>query len=134
MEITEKHLQDIYDEIEEEAIKNAKNGDEEHGRIFAAWSMQTKLRCVLDAKSEEDFEFRKEFAKELARMVVLGNGDITAVKYDCGHPINPVIINTNEFTLMMYMEWKNNSEGLCIECWLKNRKEKKIELKIKMNG
>ncbi len=75
-------------------------------------------------KSEEELILSREHTKECVRMLQLGNGDITAAKYDCGHSINPVIIDTDEFTLTTYIEWKHDDSGLCLECWLKRRKEK----------
>lgn len=126
MEITEKHLQDVLDEVEKDAIENAKSSDEEYGRIFGARSMQLKLRCILNAKSEEDLKFRKEFSKECMRMLILGNGDITSATYRCGHPINPIVINTTPYSLAMYMEWRSDPNRPCIECWLKQNEEKKL--------
>jgi len=37
----------------------------------------------------------------------------------CGHPIKEVVINTNEYTLATYCEWKSSKPDLCINCWLK---------------
>lgn len=122
MKITEKHLQDIFDEIEVDAA--VKDVNEGRGMILAALKMQNLLMLVLKVGSEEEFMLYREHAKECVRMLQLGDGDITVSKYDCGHPINPIIIDTDEFTLTTYMEWKHDNSGLCLECWLKRRKEK----------
>lgn len=124
MEITEEHLQEEFDRLEEYAIIRAKNSDEAHGIMHAALSMQTRLRGRLKAKSEEDYRLSGEYAKECIRILIETNGDLLSYKYKCGHKLVPVILNTNVDSLATYMEWKEKSDGLCLECWLKQREKK----------
>ncbi len=39
--------------------------------------------------------------------------------YKCGHPVKEVVINTTEYTLSTYIEWKNSDSNICLDCWLK---------------
>lgn len=121
MEITEKHLQEAFDRLEVYSVIHTKNSDEAHGIMFAAGIMQNHLRCVLKARSEEDYMISKEYAKECMRILNENDGDLLSYVYKCGHRLVPVILNTNIDSLVTYMEWKENSYGLCLECWLKQR-------------
>lgn len=124
MEITEKHLQDEFDRLEEYSIIYARNNDEARGIMFAALRIQTRLRCVLKARSEEDYLVSEEYAKECMRILRETDGDLLYYKYRCGHKIVPVILNTNVDSLATYMEWKESNSGLCLTCWLKQKRKK----------
>lgn len=131
MEITDKHLEDAFQRMEIYAITRDKSEDEYLGMLFAAGMIQNQLRCVLKAKSEEELEFSEEFAKECMRVLKEMDGDLLSYRYKCGHGVKPVIMNTTVKTLATYMEWKNDKRGLCLECWLKRRKELRDDLKPK---
>lgn len=124
MEITEEHLQEEFDRLEEYSIIHAKNNDEARGIMFAALRMQTRLRCVLKARSEEDYLVSEEYAKECVRILKESDGDVLSYAYKCGHGIVPVIPNTNVDSLATYMEWKESNSGLCLICWLKQKRKK----------
>lgn len=127
MEITEEHLQRIFEEFEENAIKSGKKGIEYQTIIHTAWSMRTKILVILRAKSEEDYRVSKAHAKEFMRILNENNGDILSYKYKCGHGIVPVVLNTEGIDSMeTYMEWwTNNIECICIDCWMKKKRVKK---------
>lgn len=129
MEITEKHLEDAFQRLEIYAIQNANNDDEYHGILFSAGIMKDQLRCVLKAGSEEDLEIHEEFARECMRILKEMDGDLLSYRYKCGHGVVPVVVNTTIETLATYMEWKNDKRGLCLECWLKKRKELRDDMK-----
>lgn len=59
------------------------------------------------------------------------DGDLLSYRYKCGHGVEPVIMNTTVKTLATYMEWKNDKRGLCLDCWLKKRKELRDDMKPK---
>lgn len=121
MKITEEHLKEAFQRLELHALKYAKSIEERQGIIFAAASMEIRLRAVLNAKSEEDLKLGREFGKEAVR-ILEETGDLTSYKYKCGHGIKPVILNTTVDSLATYMEWKSSESGLCLECWLKEKK------------
>lgn len=50
------------------------------------------------------------------------NEDSLSHNYKCGHPTDPVIINTTEDSLAVYNEWKSDKSGLCLKCWMEQRK------------
>lgn len=124
MEITEEHLQEEFDRLEEYAIIHAKNSDEAHGIMHAALSMQTRLRGRLKTKSEEDYRLSGEYAKECIRILIETNGDLLSYKYKCGHKIVPVVLHTNVDSLATYVKWRENNNGLCLACWLEQNKDK----------
>ncbi len=40
--------------------------------------------------------------------------------YSCGHKIEPVIIDTNDYSLSVYCDWLNNNpSGICLDCWIR---------------
>lgn len=127
MEITEKHLEDEFIRLEVYAL-NIESEEQRQGIIFAAASMKMRLEVVLKAKSEEDLKLGEEFGKEVVR-ILEETGELLSYKYRCGHGIKCVILNTTIDSLATYMEWKNSGGGLCLECWLNERKkdEKKEE-------
>jgi hypothetical protein len=118
MEITAEHLQRVFDEIEERAIKCCKKGIEYDITLSTAWSMRTRLLAVLKAKSEEDLMLSKMIGKDLMEILITCNGDMSSLKYTCGHGIDPSIIYRNADSVKNYSEWGNDIEGLCIECWI----------------
>lgn len=125
MEITEEHIQEELDRLEEYSIIRAKNNDEAHGVMFAALRMRTRLLCRLRAKSEEDYQLSEEYAKECMRILRETDGDLLSYTYKCGHKIVPIILNTNVDSLATYMEWKESNSGLCLVCWLEQKKTSK---------
>lgn len=131
MEITEKHLEDAFQRMEIYAITGDKSEDEYHGILFAAGMMQNQLKCILKAESEEDLELSEEFAGECMRVLREMDGDLLSYKYKCGHGVIPVATNTTVKTLATYMEWKNDKRGICLECWLKRRRELRDDMKPK---
>lgn len=124
MEITEEHLQRVFDEIEERAIKNCKNGIEYESTVSTAWTMRTKLLAILRAKSEEDLTLTKMISKDFMEILEKSSGDIYYFRYKCGHGIRPEKIYTFACSVETYTEWKNDVEGLCIECWTREQKKK----------
>jgi len=62
-----------------------------------------------------------ELKKEMNDMKKM-NGDSLSNNYKCGHPKDAIIINTSADSLAVYNEWKNDKSGLCLKCWLKQRK------------
>ncbi len=50
----------------------------------------------------------------------------TVKAYSCGHSVKEVVINTNIDTLSIYNEWKNSESDLCVECWLKNNNNYRV--------
>ena len=125
MEIIEEHLQRVFDEIEERAISNGKNGTEYDIIVSTAWSMRTKLLAILRSKSEEDLAFSKIVAKDFVKMLEGSNGDISYIRYKCGHGVRPEKIIALTGSLDVYSEWKNDLDGFCIECWLRKREDKR---------
>jgi len=127
MEITEDHLQQVFEDIETRAIKSGKKDLEYQAVVSTAWSMRTKLLSILRAKSEEDLNLSLAIAKDCVRTLEERNGDISSLKYKCGHHMRPAIIKTTADTLATYFEWKNDVEGLCIECWIEKKRKKEKE-------
>jgi hypothetical protein len=121
MEITEEHLQRVFDEIEEHSIKSGKKGAELATIVYATWSMRTRLLAILRAKSEEDLILGKMIGKHLVEMLEKYNGDISSHDYTCGHCIMPEIIYKVADSVETFKEWRNDVEGLCIECWGKKK-------------
>lgn len=126
MEITEEHLQRTFDELEEYANKNSRNGEEYGAIVFAAWSMRTKLLSILRSASEKDLELTKMISKDFVKMLVGKGENASSLVYKCGHSVRPVIMNTVSGSLETYLEWKNDPEGICIECWMMEKKKKDI--------
>jgi len=122
VEITEEHLQMVFDEIEERAIKSGKNGVELATIVYAAWSMRTKLLAILRAKSEEDLALMKMIGGHFVEMLEKYNGDISSHEYSCGHYLTPEIIYKVADSVGTYTEWRNDIEGLCIECWIMKKR------------
>lgn len=120
MEITEKHLEDIFQMLELHAWRYAKSKEECQGIIFAAGAMETRLRAVLKAKSEEDLKLGQEFGKEAIR-ILEETGELLSYKYECGHTFEHIIINTSVDNLAAYMEWKASKGGICLTCWIKQK-------------
>lgn len=129
VEITEEHLQRVFDEIEERAIKNGKIGVEYEATVSTAWSMRTKLLAVLMSKSEEELTLKKMIGRDLMEILNVCHGDMSSLIYTCGHGIDPAVIYSVAGSVGTYTEWGNDVEGLCIECWIrkKGRLEKMIE-------
>lgn len=125
MEITEEHLQRAFDELEEYVIKSGKKGVEYQAIVSTAWSIRTKLLAILRAKSEEDFVLSREIAKDFVKILRVYDGDISSPIYKCGHEMKPWIIKDVAGSLETYTEWKNDTECLCIECWIKQKKDEK---------
>lgn len=50
------------------------------------------------------------------------NKNILSDKYKCGHDISPIVISTTVNSLTTYMEWQKDKSGLCLVCWLKERR------------
>lgn len=124
MEITEDHLQKAFDELEEFAIKSGVDSVEYQTIVFAAWSMRTKLLAVLESKSEESLNLSLQIAKDCVKTLRERNENMFSIRYKCGHNMRPSIINTIAGSLTTYMEWKNDIDDLCIECWMKKKKDK----------
>jgi hypothetical protein len=129
MEITEEHLQRVFDDIEERAIKNAKKGVEYETIVSTAWSMRTRLLAIIRAKSEEDLILTKMIGRHLMEILSVCHGDMSSLRYTCGHGIDPAVIYSVAGSVGNYKEWENDIEGLCIECWTKKKRrlEKMIE-------
>ena len=132
MEITEDHLQRVFDEIEERVIKNGGSSIEYEITISAAWLMRTKLLAILRAKSEEDLVLMKMISKDFIEILEKNNGDIYFFRYKCGHGIRPEMIYTLARSVETYTEWKSGVEGLCIECW--TRKKRRQENTVKLSN
>lgn len=126
MEIKEEHLQRVFDEIEERAIESGKKGIEYDITVSTAWSMRTKLLVILRSKSEEDLALVKMVAKDFMEILEGNDGDIFYFRYKCGHGIRFGMIYSVAGSVETYTEWKNDIEGICIECWIrkKGRQEK----------
>jgi hypothetical protein len=122
VEITEEHLQRVFDEMEEFAIKNGRNGVEYEATVSTAWIMRSKLLAIIRARSEEDLTLMKRIGKDLAGLLEGCNGDITSHMFTCGHNLIPGVIYKVADSLGTYAEWKNDTEGLCIECWSVEKK------------
>lgn len=129
MEITEEHLQIVFDEIEERAIKRGKRGIEYDTTVSTAWSMRTRLLAVLNVKCEEDLTLSKMIGRDLMEILGRCNGNISSLKYTCGHGIDPSVIHRVAGSVGNYVEWGNDTEGLCIECWTrkKGNREKRFQ-------
>ncbi len=124
MEITEDHLQKAFDELQEYAIKGGKKGIEYEAIVSTAWTMRTKLLNILKAKSEKDLLLSKIISEDIIGMLQTYHGDLSSPVYKCGHDVKPWIIKDVAGSLETYTEWKNDAEGLCIECWIKQKKGK----------
>lgn len=122
MEITEEHLREAFNSLELFSVKNGISEDEYSGILFAAGCMEMQLRAVLKAKSGEDLKLADEVAKECIR-VLEETGDLLSFKYKCGHTIEPIILNTTVDSLATYTDWKNSKSGLCLMCWLEQRRK-----------
>ena len=121
MEITEEHLQRVFDEIEEHSIKCGKKGVELATIVYATWSMRTRLLAILRAKSEEDLVLMRMIGRHFVEMLEKCDGDISSHGYTCGHYMVPEIIYKVADSVETFKEWRNDVEGLCIECWSKKR-------------
>lgn len=127
MEITEDHLQRVFDEIEERAIKDCKDSTEYETTLSAAWLMRTKLLAILRAKSEEDLTLMKMISKDFIEILEKNDGDIHYFRYKCGHGVRPEKIYTLACSVETYTEWKSDVEGLCIECWTRKKEKTREE-------
>jgi hypothetical protein len=117
MEITKEHLQRVFDEIEERAIKSGKNGVEYEIVVSTAWLMRTKLLAILKTKSEEDLTLMKMISKDFIDILEKNDGGIYYFRYKCGHGVRPEKVYVLACSVETYTEWKTDVEGLCIECW-----------------
>jgi hypothetical protein len=130
MEITDDHLQRVFDEVEERAIKNGKNSIEYEIVVSTAWLMRTKLLAILKAKSEEDLALMKMISKDFIEILEKNDGDMHYFRYRCGHGIRPEKVYTFVRSVETYAEWKNDVEGLCIECWTRKKKRQYDTVKL----
>lgn len=131
MEIKEEHLQTVFDEIEERAIKNGRKGVEFDVTVSVAWSMRTKLLAVLRSKSEDDLALTKMIGKDFAEMLERCNGNIISLRYTCGHGIDLPKIYSLAGSVGNYIEWGNDVEGLCVECWTKKKRRRETTVEYK---
>lgn len=127
MEITEEHLQRVFDDIEERAIKSGRHGVELATITYAAWSMRTRLLAILRAKSEEDLALTKMIGGHFVEMLEKHSGNMSSHEYKCGHYLVPEMIYKVADSVVTYTEWRNDAEGLCIECWMTRMQDKKRE-------
>lgn len=125
MEITEEHLQRVFDEIEERAIKCGKKGIDYEITVSTAWSMRTRLLAILKSKCEEDLTLSKMIGSDLMEILSACNGNMSSLRYTCGHGIDPSVIHRVAGSVGNYKEWGNDTEGLCIECWTRKKGNRK---------
>lgn len=122
MKITEDHLEEAFGKLEYYATKRAKSSKERQAIIFAASSMKDILLVVLRAKSGKDLALSRALGEYFADILKKQDGDLLSFKYECGHNIDPTIIDSTIVSLKIYTEWKNDNKGLCAECWMRKRK------------
>jgi hypothetical protein len=130
MEITEDHLQRVFDEIEERVIKDGKSSTEYEIVVSTAWLMRTKLLAIIRAKSEENLTLMKMISKDFIEILEKNDGDIHYFRYRCGHGVRPEQVYTFACSVETYTEWKNDIEGLCIECWTRKKKRQDDTVKL----
>lgn len=129
VEITEEHLQRVFDEIEERAIKSGKRDIEYEATISTAWIMRTKFLAILRSKSEEDLALMKIIGRDLTELLERCNGNITSHIYTCGHGLIPGMIYEVADSVDTYKEWRNDVEDLCIECWIRKKRRQEQAMK-----
>lgn len=112
-------LTDIHNFIRSKYEEHKKTGKSSIKFPDTKYDAETKKR-IIEKKLTEKYPIKKDNS------------------YSCGHKIEPVIINTSNYTLSVYCDWLNdNPNDFCLGCWIKSRniplKTKVFKIESKLN-